>query len=409
MQDWSLHGTSTGGYFQCNRFQAPASGGDSSDADYFSEDMGSAQAETHRMRHRAQKMARFIHHFTRYQAHGNSMILERRMKPETISRIVRELVHSAEGRLTWLQGDAVPNPLLEDSGYDTGTGKLLVPGNASLDEELGGVNVTVSGGRVDEGTLTPLGKARQRSDSSTTPGSSMKTSGGSAKKSKMLSKSYLTSLLQTFAPSSHSSATQSTVSAVSAAGSAKSSIGGGVGRQGVHKLACIEFLNKGFEELVRCRFVRCDCHCIIYPFVLLWIVLFPPPSPPPSSVFSIFSSYLLSSLQLLRSTFPFAFYAFLEDDDDGALPFSLLMSSMSSSASSDASGLTIQQRRSLKARMLDRRPVFEQLQSDLELLTEMLSGEKCCSYGTFSFLFLASIGCVMEGICCVQMWLQGSV
>jgi hypothetical protein len=81
MQDWSLHNSATGGFFQCNRFVAPTDengtvGGGSMILDdddsrrIFSEEMGSAHYETIRMKNKAKKMARFIHHYTRYNAHG---------------------------------------------------------------------------------------------------------------------------------------------------------------------------------------------------------------------------------------------------------------------------------------------------------------------------------------------------
>lgn len=43
-------------------------------------ELGSAQAETQRMRERADYMARFIHHYTRWHAHGQSAEMEAAMK-----------------------------------------------------------------------------------------------------------------------------------------------------------------------------------------------------------------------------------------------------------------------------------------------------------------------------------------
>jgi hypothetical protein len=98
MQDWTLHSNATGGFFQCNRFVANNNNGDSSDANdeslarmLASEIGGSAQMETLRMRTRGQKMARFIHHFTRFKAHGESVLMEARMYQETVTRISSEL------------------------------------------------------------------------------------------------------------------------------------------------------------------------------------------------------------------------------------------------------------------------------------------------------------------------------
>lgn len=70
MQDWALHSDTTGGYFQCNRYVAnlkvkdlPADGGL---GELWSEESGNAHAETLRLREKNKRMARFIHHFTRY-------------------------------------------------------------------------------------------------------------------------------------------------------------------------------------------------------------------------------------------------------------------------------------------------------------------------------------------------------
>jgi hypothetical protein len=62
MQDWSLHSDNTGGYFQCNRYRETPQG----EGDVFAEEMGSAAAETMRLRNKGARMARFIHYFTRF-------------------------------------------------------------------------------------------------------------------------------------------------------------------------------------------------------------------------------------------------------------------------------------------------------------------------------------------------------
>jgi len=81
------------------------------DGDIWSEEKGNAHAETLRLRWRNQKMARFIHHFTRYQAHRESVGMEGRMYQATLLRIRGGLVASAEGKLHWLQGEVSPNPM----------------------------------------------------------------------------------------------------------------------------------------------------------------------------------------------------------------------------------------------------------------------------------------------------------
>lgn len=109
MQDWSLHSDNTGGYFQCNRFIQNEDSGDNSSG--WVDERGNAHAETMRLRERGRKMARFIHYFTRYKAHGDSAQMESKMKKETVQRITTSLHGSIEGKLRWLQGDIVKNPL----------------------------------------------------------------------------------------------------------------------------------------------------------------------------------------------------------------------------------------------------------------------------------------------------------
>lgn len=142
MQDWSLHSDATGGYFQCNRFveqqgnnnnnntNNSASGNNSLDANGmpWSEDRGNAHAETLRMRERNRKIARFIHHFTRYKAHGDSVLMESRMHSETARRIGDGLQRCKDGKLRWLQGTVVKNPLLD----------TLKQENQDTDEKIGG-------------------------------------------------------------------------------------------------------------------------------------------------------------------------------------------------------------------------------------------------------------------------------
>lgn len=109
MQDWSLHSDNTGGYFQCNRFRESKEG---EAPDMFSDEKGSAHAETLRLRARGARMARFIHYFTRHQAHGDSVKMESRMFKETLTRISEGLRASRDGKLRWLQrGNGIANPL----------------------------------------------------------------------------------------------------------------------------------------------------------------------------------------------------------------------------------------------------------------------------------------------------------
>lgn len=79
MQDWSLHSDTTGGYFQCNRFQEAARNSEGSgNGEIWTEDRGNAHAETMRLRERNRKMARFIHHFTRYTSdHSHCFVCDK--------------------------------------------------------------------------------------------------------------------------------------------------------------------------------------------------------------------------------------------------------------------------------------------------------------------------------------------
>lgn len=111
MQDWSLHSDNTGGYFQCNRYveNTPAEEG------IWAQERGNAHADAVRAREKSRRMNRFIHHFTRYKAHGDSMSMEKRMHKETLRRIQEGLLSSKQGHLKWLQGTVVPNPLDAES------------------------------------------------------------------------------------------------------------------------------------------------------------------------------------------------------------------------------------------------------------------------------------------------------
>ena len=190
MQDWSLHSDSTGGYFQCNRFvmqqtqQGGASGGGGDaggdgERDIWAEERGNAHAETIRLRERNKKMARFLHHFTRFQAHRESLHLEGRMRRETLTRIAQALTDSVDAATltsaTTLAAAvtataATPNPASPDLAdrattgvsYDGSAGQAIVgdAGN-SFDGLKGGSSVPVTPERA-----TPMKLLNRRSISS---------------------------------------------------------------------------------------------------------------------------------------------------------------------------------------------------------------------------------------------------
>ncbi|RYG70191.1 hypothetical protein EON64_00850 [archaeon] len=113
MQDWTLHSDNTGGYFQCNRFVQQPTSSNNESGDMWSEERGNAHAEAMRARERSMKMARFIHHYTRYKAHSDSMVMELRMHKETLRRISDGFKACRDKKLLWLQ-PAVPNPLYKN-------------------------------------------------------------------------------------------------------------------------------------------------------------------------------------------------------------------------------------------------------------------------------------------------------
>eukprot|EP00607_Mallomonas_marina_P001795 CAMPEP_0182439052 /NCGR_PEP_ID=MMETSP1167-20130531/86187_1 /TAXON_ID=2988 /ORGANISM="Mallomonas Sp, Strain CCMP3275" /LENGTH=237 /DNA_ID=CAMNT_0024632639 /DNA_START=389 /DNA_END=1099 /DNA_ORIENTATION=+ len=119
MQDWSLHSNNTGGFFQCNRFESTTGknnedeGENSAISALMDVEGGSAMAEQMRMKIKADRMARFLHHFTRCRAHGESIEMEYKMKRDTIYRLQESLLRTKHGELIWLQGTAVTHPLGE--------------------------------------------------------------------------------------------------------------------------------------------------------------------------------------------------------------------------------------------------------------------------------------------------------
>lgn len=92
-------------------------------------------------------------------------------------------------------------------------------------------------------------------------------------------------------------------------------------------------------------------------------------------------------MQILRGSFPFAFFAFGDDDDAvDQLEMLLGMGGMGSSRGSSSRGvyrgssLTYAQKKWMRMRMRDRKQEFEHAQAELEMLTEMLSGEHLKSF-----------------------------
>eukprot|EP01038_Epipyxis_sp_PR26KG_P005568 gene5568-7691_t len=89
-REWAFHAGNQAGYFQCNRFiEKPNESG---------------------LQKRASRTVHFIHHYIRFQAHGESSKLESKRHREAVARIVAGLKASKDGQMKWLQGNEVKNP-----------------------------------------------------------------------------------------------------------------------------------------------------------------------------------------------------------------------------------------------------------------------------------------------------------
>jgi hypothetical protein len=104
-KDWKLHGTATGGFFRCNiwqedegnQFEDPSASIASrqirNPGDVDAEDVPSDQGygtAIHSARtawKEKQEMARFLHHYTRWEAHSDSASLERTMGDTACARL----------------------------------------------------------------------------------------------------------------------------------------------------------------------------------------------------------------------------------------------------------------------------------------------------------------------------------
>ncbi|KAL3915555.1 MAG: hypothetical protein SGILL_005595 [Bacillariaceae sp.] len=96
-KDWKLHGTSTGGFFRCNIWQeeehiessdAPGEedGGNTGDSSN-DEGYGTAIHAAREAWKKKQEVNRFIHHYTRWEAHEQSSSLESKMRDGACARL----------------------------------------------------------------------------------------------------------------------------------------------------------------------------------------------------------------------------------------------------------------------------------------------------------------------------------
>lgn len=95
-----MHGSATGGFFRCNIWQeeddgtnaaeaaaaSAASSGDNGD-DENDEGFGTAIYSARQQYRKRQEMNRFLHHYTRYEAHDQSAKLERNMAETATTRL----------------------------------------------------------------------------------------------------------------------------------------------------------------------------------------------------------------------------------------------------------------------------------------------------------------------------------
>lgn len=102
MEDWFLHSNNTGGYYRCNRFDGV---GTEKVVSTRNQGKGSAAEEARLTAERAAKVARFIHHYTRFSAHGQSADMENEKRTQTLGRmrglqsqIVDEINYATSGQ-----------------------------------------------------------------------------------------------------------------------------------------------------------------------------------------------------------------------------------------------------------------------------------------------------------------------
>jgi len=99
LRDWKLHGSATGGFFRCNIWKeegdvnnpeaaaasAANGGGEGNGED--DEGYGTAIHSARQQYRKRQEMNRFLHHYTRYEAHGQSARLERNIAENATKRL----------------------------------------------------------------------------------------------------------------------------------------------------------------------------------------------------------------------------------------------------------------------------------------------------------------------------------
>jgi hypothetical protein len=120
-KDWKLHNTATGGFFRCNRWQeedghefydtppppdqAVPTGLNSSDPandeimnnpEVMAQTYGTAMHATRVAWKKSKEMKRFLHHYTRWNAHMESAALEKQMSENVCTRLAPVVDAAAE-------------------------------------------------------------------------------------------------------------------------------------------------------------------------------------------------------------------------------------------------------------------------------------------------------------------------
>lgn len=88
--DWKLHGSNTGGYYNCNKFNEEKEGNDQSDA---------AKAK--------RELDRYLHYYSRYHAHAEAQNFAKRQLVETENRMVK--LQESNLNSTWTDVEFLKN------------------------------------------------------------------------------------------------------------------------------------------------------------------------------------------------------------------------------------------------------------------------------------------------------------
>jgi hypothetical protein len=260
MQDWSLHNSNTGGHYQCNRFQGAAVSSNNPNPTE-----GNARHEALRLKSKGRQVAWFLHHFARFRAHSDSAVLEARMHKETVLRIADGLVRSGHNDLKWLQGDGVQNPVVSHAHVLPPAAAVLEtlrndfvdyshnensPRNSSVDSGATAAALAARSFSKEEAALAAPAAPNKRFK----PLFSVKPNPAATAENSATS-SITSRLASATGKASTSKATNTSSATVPSSGTISEPVDEA---WLVAFEADINFLNSGFEELLRCRYVSSD-------------------------------------------------------------------------------------------------------------------------------------------------------